>query len=147
MDLCDEFHQISMQSEDCFKTAFQTHSGHYEFKVMSFGLIGAPYSFQKAMDSTLSPLLRKCALVFFNGILVYSKSFEDHLVHLEQVLQLLKQDQWRVKRSKCAFAAMSISYLGYVISSEGVATCPDKVSAVMNWHVPSNVRELRSFLG
>jgi hypothetical protein len=147
MDLCSDFHHIPMHHEDCFKTAFQAHNEHFEFKVMSFGLTGAPHSFQKAMNSTLASLLRKCALVFFDDILVYSKSLEDHIVHLGQVLQLLRQDQWRVKMSKCSFATKEISYLGYIISSKGVATCPDKVSDVLNWFVLAKVKELRSFLG
>jgi hypothetical protein len=147
LDLCSGFHQIPMHPKDCFKTAFQTHNGHYEFRVMSFGLTGAPHSFQKAMNSTLAPLLRKCALVFFDDILVYSSSLQEHVNHLSQVLQLLRQDQWRVKRSKCSFVVREIAYLGYIISSAGVATCPDKVKAVADWHVPSNAKELRSFLG
>jgi hypothetical protein len=82
-----------MDPSDCHKTAFQTHGGHYEFRVMSFGLTGAPHTFEKAMNSTLSPLLRKCVLVFFYDILVYSKSYEEHLVHLELVLELLRKEQ------------------------------------------------------
>jgi hypothetical protein len=93
-----------MNPEDCFKTAFQTHSRHYEFRVMSFGLTGAPHTFQRAMNSTLAPLLRKSVLVFFDDILV------------EQELKILQQDQRRVKLSKCSFAQRTISYLGYVIS-------------------------------
>jgi hypothetical protein len=72
-----------MHQDDCFKTAFQTHHGHYEFKVMSFGLTGAPHTFQKAMNSTLTPLLRNYVLVFFDDILVYSKSLTEHSNHLE----------------------------------------------------------------
>jgi hypothetical protein len=72
LDLCAGFHQISMCEEDCYKTTFQTHHSHYEFKVMSFGLTGAPHTFQKDMNATLQPLLRKCALVFFYDILVYN---------------------------------------------------------------------------
>jgi hypothetical protein len=72
LDLCASFHQIHMNPADYFKTAFQTHVGYYKFKVMSFGLTGAPHTFQKAMNSSLEPLLRKCVLVFFDDILVYS---------------------------------------------------------------------------
>jgi hypothetical protein len=122
-----------MDHADCFKTAFQTHHGHFEFKVMSFGLTGAPHTFQKAMNSTLAHLLRKCVLVFFDDILVYSKTYEEHLVHLEQIFQILQQDQWRVKISKCSFAKEEVTYLGYVISGAGVATCPSKVQAVASW--------------
>jgi hypothetical protein len=146
LDLCAGFHQIPTCEEDCYKTAFQTHHGHYEFKVMSFGLTSAPHSFQKAMNSTLQPLLRKCALVFLDDILVYSQSLADHVGHLQQVLQLLRQDHWQVKLSKCAFAVRQIAYLGYIISDQGVSTCPDKVKAVQSWPTPSSVKELRSFL-
>jgi hypothetical protein len=90
LDLCSGFHQIRMHPDDYFKTAFQTHEGHYEFKVMSFGLIGAPHSFQKAMNSVLAPLLRKSVFVFFDDILVYSRFYEQDL---HEVLQLLLQDQ------------------------------------------------------
>ncbi|CAN6291984.1 unnamed protein product [Urochloa humidicola] len=82
LDLNSGFHQIRMKPGEEFKTAFQTKFDHFEFKVMSFGLCGAPASFQGAMNSTLKPLLRKCVLVFFDDILVYSKTFEDHISHL-----------------------------------------------------------------
>jgi hypothetical protein len=125
-----------MEESDCFKTTFQTHISHYEFRVMSFGLIGAPHSFQKAMNSSLAPLLRKCALVFFDDILVYSASYEERISHLDQVSSLLHQHQWKVKLVKCSFAKRRISYLGYVISDKGVSTCPSKVNAVAEWPIP-----------
>jgi hypothetical protein len=91
-----------------YKTTFQTHEGHYEFRVMSFGLTSAPHIFQKAMNFTLAPLLRKRVLVFFDDILVYNKTLADHLVQLEQVLRIIQQDQWRVKLFKCIFARREI---------------------------------------
>jgi hypothetical protein len=127
LDLCSGFHQIQMDPTDTFKTAFQTHEGHYEFRAMSFGLTGAPHTFQRAMNATLSSLLRKIVLVFFDDILVYSSTYEQHLEHLEQVFQILDREQWRVKLSKCTFAKREILYLGYVISSNGVATCPKNI--------------------
>jgi hypothetical protein len=93
LDLRAGFHQIRLQQGEEYKTAFQTHLGHFEFRVMAFGLTGAPGTFQKAMNSTLAPLLRKCVLVFFDDILVYSTSSEDHLGHLHSMLQLLQADQ------------------------------------------------------
>ncbi|WVZ50528.1 hypothetical protein U9M48_001773 [Paspalum notatum var. saurae] len=125
------------------KTAFQTHLGHFEYRVMSFGLCGAPGTFQGAMNVTLQPLLRKCVLVFFDDILVYSKSFSERLDHLRQVFQLLSAD----KLSKCSFAQHQIAYLGHIISDEGVSTDSSKVEAITSWPVPQNVKELRSFLG
>lgn len=99
------------------------------------------------MNTTLSPLLRRCVVVFFDDILVYSSSYEEHLQHLQQVLQLLAKDQWVVKLKKCHFAKQEIHYLGHILSARGVQTDPTKVEAVLNWPRPTNVRELRGFLG
>jgi hypothetical protein len=104
LDLRASFHQILMQPGEEFKIAFQAHIGHFEFRVMAFGLTGAPRTFQKAMNTTLAPVLRKCALVFFDGIIVYSAFLEEHVTHLSQVFELLAADQWKVKLSKCSFA-------------------------------------------
>jgi hypothetical protein len=96
---------------------------------MVFGLIGAPDTFQKAMNTTLTPMLRKFVLVFFDDILVYSRTFQEHVQHLHQVFDLLAADQWNIKLSKCSFTQNQVSYLGHVISSQGVATYPTKVAA------------------
>jgi hypothetical protein len=90
LDLRAGYHQIRLAPGEEYKTAFHTHSGHYQFNVMAFGLTGAPGTFQAVMNETLAPVLRKCAVVFFDDILVYSRSYSDHLVHLRQVLQLLQ---------------------------------------------------------
>jgi hypothetical protein len=114
---------------------------------MAFVLTGALGTFQKAMNTILAPILRKGVLVFFDDILVCSSSLEEHVRHLEQVFQLLQNDQWKVKLSKCLFAQNQVSYLGHVISQQGVATNPEKVSAVASWLSPQNIKELRGFLG
>jgi hypothetical protein len=104
LDLTAGYHQIRLQKGEEPKTAFQTHSGQYEFRVMAFGLTGAPATFQKSMNTTLAPLLRKGVLVFFDDILIYSRSFEEQSILLRQVLKLLQRDHWQVKLSKCVFA-------------------------------------------
>lgn len=104
LDLRAGFNQIRLAPGEEPKTAFQTHWGHFEFAIMSFGLTGAPNMFQGAMNTTLHPLLQRCVLVFFDDMLIYNKTFEDHLVHLHQVLTLLARDKWQVKLSKCRFA-------------------------------------------
>lgn len=147
LDLRAGFHQILLQPGEEPKTAFQTHCGQYEFRVMTFGLTGAPGSFQGAMNSTLAPGLRKFVVVFFDDILVYSRSFEEHLVHLELMFQWLAEDQWKVKLSKCKFAQREISYLGHVLTEHGLKTDPAKIQAISSWPVPSNVRSVRGFLG
>jgi hypothetical protein len=146
-DLTDGYHQILLKPGEEPKIAFQTHTGHYEFRVMAFRLSGAPGTFLKAMNTTLAPLLRRCALVFFDDILVYSKTLEEHLLHLRTVFELLWQDHWLVKPSKCVFGQRQLRYLGHIISEFGVATDPTKVSAVLHWSTPRSVKELRSFLG
>lgn len=147
LDLRAGYHQIRMKVGDEHKTAFQTHTGHYEYRVMSFGLTGAPGTFQAAMNNTLSSVLRKCALVFFDDILIYSPTLESHMEHLNIVLSLLREHQWQVKLSKCAFAQSQISYLGHIISGVGVATDPSKVQDILNWPIPTNLKKLRGFLG
>lgn len=147
LDLRAGYHQIRMAEGEEHKTAFQTHSGHYEYKVMSFGLTGAPGTFQGAMNDTLSPVLRKCALVFFDDILIYSPDLPTHLTHLRQVLQLLSNHQWKVKLSKCAFAQEHISYLGHIISGAGVAKDPSKIQSIVDWVRPTTIKKLRGFLG
>ena len=94
---------------------------------MSFGLTWAPGTFQDAMNTLLSPCLRKFVLVFFDDILVYSSSLDEHLQHLRFVFELLNQGQWKLKMSKCSFAQTKIAYLGHIISSDGVETDPAKL--------------------
>lgn len=147
LDLHSGYHQIRLQPSEEFKTAFSTHTGHFEFTVVPFGATGAPATFQGAMNSTLAPVLRRCALVFFDDILIYSSSYEDHLQHLHEVLSLLAKDKWVVKLKKCHFAQEEIKYLGHILSAQGVSTDPDKVTTVLQWPTPANVRELRGFLG
>lgn len=147
LDLRAGYHQIRMAPGEEYKTAFQTHTGHYEYTVMSFGLTGAPATFQGAMNETLSPVLRKFALVFFDDILIYSPDFSSHLDHIAQVLSLLSKHQWYVKLSKCSFAQKQLTYLGHTISAAGVHTDQGKIQEVVNWKVPTTVKKLRGFLG
>ncbi|KAL0361047.1 UNVERIFIED_CONTAM: Retrovirus-related Pol polyprotein from transposon.6 [Sesamum radiatum] len=127
IDLRSCYFQIRMKQEDIPKTSFITHSGHYEFLVMPFGLCNAPSTFQAPMNHIFELYLIKFVLVFFDDILVYSKEWGLHLTHLRKVLSLLRQHQLYAKQRKCSFAQQQVDYLGHVISVNGVSTDPQKV--------------------
>ena len=114
---------------------------------MPFGLTNAPATFQTLKNNVLAQFLRKFALVFFDDILIYSKSLSEHVTHLRSVLEVLRANKLFAKLSKCTFAQSEIEYLGHVINQDGVATDPAKISAIQAWPTPKTVTELRSFLG
>ncbi|GKA56430.1 ty3-gypsy retrotransposon protein [Tanacetum coccineum] len=147
LDLRSGYYQIRVQAQDIAKTAFRTHSGHYEFKVMPFGLTNAPSTFQAVMNELFRPYLRRFILVFFDDILIYSSNMEQHMYHLEQVLKLLRDNQFFAKFSKCCFGQQKVVFLGHVITSEGVQVEQEKISAVQSWPIPTTVKEVRGFLG
>ncbi|CAM8951058.1 unnamed protein product [Rhodiola kirilowii] len=136
-----------MQEEDVLKTTFCTHDGHFEFLVMPFGLTNAPATFQAAMNELFRPQLRRHVLVFFDDILIYSKSWTDHLLHLHEVLSILNQQCYFAKAAKCDLARAKIQYMGHIISAQGVGVDPEKVSAIQGWPTPATVKQLRSFIG
>jgi len=146
-DLYSGYHQIRVTPNDTHKIAFQTINGHYEFLVMSLGLTNAPCTFQAAMNNLLRPYLRQFFLVFFYDILIYSPTLQDHITHLQIILDLLETKQLFVKLTKCSFATNHVNYLGHVISLSGVAPDPEKVIVIHNWPQPQSLAELRGFLG
>jgi hypothetical protein len=141
------YHQIKIHDEDIPKTAFSTRYGLYEYLVMSFGLTNAPAHFIYLMNSVFMPELDKIIVVFIDNTLVYSKSTEDHEEHLRVMLQRLPDHQLYAKFTKCEFWINEVSFLGHVISSEGIAMDPSKVRDVLDWEPPKSVHQVRSFLG
>jgi hypothetical protein len=147
LDLRAGYHQIRLAEGEEHKTTFQTNQGHYEFMVMPYGLTSAPATFQNAMNKIFAPLLRRCALVFIDDILIYTKTLQEHQEHLRAVFQLLTEHQLKVKRSKCTFVQPQLKYLGHIISASGVSTDPKSIEAVQTWPVPQSTKDVRKFLG
>jgi len=113
---------------------------------MPFGLTNAPTTFQATMNDLFQPYLRKFVLVFFDDILIYSKTWKEHLKHLDQVLSILEENQFYAKMSKCTFGEEEVEYLGHVIS-KGVKVDPKKIKAITEWSEPKTISKLRGFLG
>lgn len=150
LDLISGYYQIPIREEDKEKTAFTTHSGLYEFNVMPFGLTNAPATFQRLMNVTLAGLNWKTCLVYIDDILIFSRTFDEHMSRLREVFDRLRGSNLKVKPSKCRFAYFETNYLGHVISEKGIRPDPDKVKAILNWHedrIKKDITQVRSFLG
>jgi hypothetical protein len=113
---------------------------------MPFGLTNAPSTFQWLINSIFKPFLKKFVLVFFYDILIYHKSWEDHVRHVDKVIQLLKEQQLYAKPSKCFFGVKEVEYLGHIVSHEGVKVDPNNIKAMMDWPIPKTLKNLRGFL-
>jgi hypothetical protein len=138
---------LRIKEEDIKKMAFSTSYGHYEYVVMSFGLTNAPAVFMEAMNRMLHPYLDVFVVVFIDDILVYSKTEEEHEVHLSLVLDKLRDYIYYAKLKKCAFWLSEFAFLGHVINQHGITVDPKNVTCVVDWQRPVTVIEVQSFLG
>eukprot|EP00253_Pinus_taeda_P031774 PITA_31774 len=152
--MCIDYRQLNkltiknkIKDEDIAKTAFRTRYGHYEFVVLPFGLTNAPATFMCLMNGIFHPYLDQFVLIFIDDILIYSRTIEEHHEHLRIVLQTLREHQLYAKFSKCNFFKEEIQYLGHVITKDGIAVDPEKIKAIMEWPVPKDVADVRSFMG
>lgn len=114
---------------------------------MPFGLCNTPSTFQRLMQRIFGDQQCQSVLLYLDNIVVFSSTFQQHLERLEVVLQLLQREGLKAKLSKCSFFQQEVSYLGHVISANGVLTDPAKVEVVANWQPPATILELQSFLG
>ncbi|GJV51600.1 putative reverse transcriptase domain-containing protein [Tanacetum coccineum] len=146
-DLRFGYHQQRVHKDDIPKTAFRTRYEHFKFTVMPFGLTNAPAVFMDLMNRVCRPYLDKFVIVFKDDILIYSKTREDHEMHLRLVLELIKKEKLYAKFSKCEFCLREVQFLGHVINGDGINVDPSKIEAVKNWKVPRNSSKVCSFLG
>ncbi|GBG91443.1 hypothetical protein CBR_g52398 [Chara braunii] len=147
IDLKSGYHQIAIWPEYQHKTAFQTRYGLYEFVVMPFGLCNVPGTFQHAMNWIFHDYLDKFVVVYLDDVLIFSKTVEEHVAHLDKVLSLLRQHKFKINGEKCEFGRTRILYLGHEISAEGLKPDDVKVVIIRDWPRPQSMTEMRSFLG
>ena len=146
LDLKSGYHQIQMSSRSIPMTAFITPDGHYEFLRVPFGLKNAPAHFSKIMYQILGDL-NQFVKIYLDDITIHSSSFKEHLQHLNIVIMRLRQANIKLNHSKCTWCSKRIKILGHIISAEGIAMDPAKISAIENMLPPKTVKQLQVFLG
>lgn len=147
IDLQSGYHQIAITENDRPLTAFRTPLGHFQFKVLPFGICNAPATFQATMNAILQPFLGKSVLAYMDDIIVFSKTAEEHEQHLRAVLDTLRKSNLKAKLSKCDFNKPELKFLGHIVGRDGLKVDESKVAVVRNWPTPTDVSSLRSFLG
>ena len=147
MDLQSGYWQLDLAPEDRPKTAFITKYGLFEYTKMPFGLCNAPSTFQRCMELIFRGMQWKTLLIYLDDIILFSSTLDDHFEKLDEVLSRLKNADLKLKPSKCEFIKEEVTYLGHVVSKEGIKPNPKIIEAVKNWKIPQSVKEVQQFLG
>ena len=147
IDLRSGYHQSRIKDTDVHKMTFIMRYGYYEFLIMPFGLTKAPAAFMDLINHVFRPYVDHFVIVFIDDILVYSKDRENHDKHLRVVLETLIKEQLYSKLSKSEFWLNEVSFLGHLVSEEGIRVDPRKIEVIIEWKPPRNVTEVHSFLG
>ena len=147
LDLASGYWQVALDDESRQKTAFTSRRGLFEFNVMPYGLCNAPATFERLMERVLSGLQWKVCLVYIDDIIVHGSSVEDLAGRLDKVFDRLRSACLKLKPSKCHLFHRSVEFLGHIVSEEGVKTCSSKIDQIRSWKVPTDVTQVRSFLG
>ena len=148
LDLKAGYWQVELEEKDKQKTAFHVGNlGFFECNRMPFGLCNAPATFQRLMERAMGDINLRDCLIYLDDIIIFSDTFENHLSRLEAVFQRLHEHNLKLKASKCEFFRSSVTYLGHVVSEDGIKTDPDKIKALKEWPTPKSVKEVIGFAG
>ena len=147
LDIIAAFNKLRIAKGDEWLTAFRTRYGLFEYLVMPFGLSNAPGTFQHFVNDVLRPYLDIFCTAYIDDILIYSDSLKEHRKHVRLVLEALEEHGIQLDIDKCEFHETEVTYLGYVISTDGIKMDPKKVQAIVDWEYPTNVRDVRAFIG
>ena len=147
LDVASGYHQIPLKPEDKQKTAFSTEKGYFEFNRICFGLKGAPATFQRLMNRVLVGINGVKSFVYLDDVIVIGTTIKEHEQNLCQIFERFKKHGLQLQPTKCEFLRREVVYLGNVITEEGVKPDPKKIQCVVNYPIPTNVKDVKSFLG
>ncbi|XP_075926286.1 uncharacterized protein LOC142929264 [Petromyzon marinus] len=147
LDLLSGFWQLPLDDESKPKTAFRTPHGLFQFNRLPMGLHSAPATFQRLMELVLAGLQWNVCLIYLDDVIVFSKTFDEHLLRLRAVFLKMRAANLKFKPQKCHLLRESVRYLGHIVSRSGISTDPAKTQCVNSWPTPTSVAEVRSFIG
>lgn len=148
LDLSQAYFQIPLTPESREVTAFVVPGrGLFHFLRMPYGLTNAPATFQRLLDRLVGTAMYPHAFVYLDDIIVVTRTFDEHLHWLRQVLQRIRYAGLTINRAKCEFCRSEVRYLGFVVNQKGLLVDPDKIAPVVDYPVPKNLKQLRRFLG